>query len=179
MWQRCISKKSDKFQPFICTLLTLNLLFLHKDELWSYLGKKQKQRWVFIGFEVESRFWINVELGSRTTQSATKRGSGIKKYLKPFSADKPLKIATDNTPLTKTPCNRYSPSHLMGIYKSLSSEFISDEWPWKVFCQRHGGKFYRKIAKYGLHRTVQLNLETACVLLATNIIRRLQKQSER
>jgi len=94
-WQRCISKKSDKFHAFICTLLTLNLLFLHKDELWSYLGKKQKQRWVFIGFEVESRVWINVELGSRTTQSATKRGSGIKKYLKPFSADRPLKIATD------------------------------------------------------------------------------------
>jgi hypothetical protein len=47
MWQRCISKKSDKFHAFICTLLTLNLLFLHKDELWSYLGKKQKQRWGF------------------------------------------------------------------------------------------------------------------------------------
>jgi IS1 family transposase len=94
-WQRCISKKSDKFHAFICTLLTLNLLFLHKDELWSYLGKKQKQRWVFIGFEVESRFWINVELGSRTTHTATKLVSGIKKYLKPFSADRPLKIATD------------------------------------------------------------------------------------
>ena len=78
MWQRCISKKYDKFQPFICTLLTLNLLFLQMDELWSYLGKKQKQRWVFIGFEVESRFWINVELGSRTTHTATKLVSGIK-----------------------------------------------------------------------------------------------------
>jgi len=33
MWQRCISKKSDKFHRVICTLLTLNLLFLHKDEL--------------------------------------------------------------------------------------------------------------------------------------------------
>ena len=90
MWQRCISKKYDKFQPFICTLLTLNLLFSHKDELWSYLGKKQKQLWVFIGFEVESRFWINLELGSRTTHTATKLVSGIKKYLKPFSADRPL-----------------------------------------------------------------------------------------
>ena len=64
--------------------------FLHKDELWSYLGKKQKQLWVFIGFEVESRFWINLELGSRTTHTATKLVSGIKKYLKPFSADRPL-----------------------------------------------------------------------------------------
>jgi len=52
--------------------------FLHKDELWSYLGKKQKQLWVFIGFEVESRFWINLELGSRTTHTATKLVSGIK-----------------------------------------------------------------------------------------------------
>ncbi len=74
----------------INALLTLNLLFLHKDELWSYLGKK-----LFIGFELDSRFWINVEPGSRTTQSATKWVSGIKKYLKPFSADKPLKISTD------------------------------------------------------------------------------------
>ena len=94
-WQRCISKKSDKFHTFICTLLTLNVLFLQMDELWSYLGKKHKQLWVFIGFEVDSRFWINFELGSRTTQSATKLVSGIKKYLKPFSTDKPLKIATN------------------------------------------------------------------------------------
>jgi IS1 family transposase len=94
-WQRCISKKSNAFHSVICTLLTLNLLFIQMDELWSYLGKKQKQLWVFIGFEVESRFWINFELGSRTTHTATKLVSGIKKYMTLFSANKPLKITTD------------------------------------------------------------------------------------
>lgn len=93
-WQRCISKKSNSFHSFICTFLVLNLLFLQMDELWSYLGKKQKQLWVFIGFEVETRFWINFELGSRTTYTATKLVSGIKKYFKSL-ADKPLKITTD------------------------------------------------------------------------------------
>lgn len=93
-WQRCIRKKSNIFHSFMCTLLTLNLLFLQMDELWSYLGKKQKQLWVFIGFEVESRFWINFELGSRTTHTATKLVSGIKKYFKSL-VDKPLKITTD------------------------------------------------------------------------------------
>jgi len=123
MWQRCISKKSDKFHRVICTLLTLNLLFLHKDELGSYLGKKHKQRWVFIGFEVDSRCWINVELGSRTTHTATKLVSGIKKYLKPFSADKPLKIATDKLAAYKNALQ----SLFTCIYKSLSDGLISDE----------------------------------------------------
>ena len=31
-WQRCIRKKADQFHRFICTLLTLNLLFLQMDE---------------------------------------------------------------------------------------------------------------------------------------------------
>ena len=35
-WQRCISKKSNRFHRFICTFLALNLLFLQMDELWSW-----------------------------------------------------------------------------------------------------------------------------------------------
>jgi len=47
-------------------------MFIQMDELWSYLRHKNNQLWVFIGFEVDSRFWVNFELGSRTTHTATK-----------------------------------------------------------------------------------------------------------
>ena len=95
IWQRCISKKVNNFHSFMCLTLPLTLLFLQMDELWSYLFKKEKQLWVFIGFAVESRFWLNFELGSRTTHTATKLVKGIKKYLGVFLPDKPLKITTD------------------------------------------------------------------------------------
>jgi IS1 family transposase len=94
-WQRGISKKSEQFHLVMCLAVQLNLLFLQMDELWSYLTRKQRQLWVFIGFEVESRFWINFELGSRTTHTATKLVKGIEKYLGAFSIEKPLKITTD------------------------------------------------------------------------------------
>lgn len=94
-WQRCMAKKVEKFHHFICLTLTLQILFLQMDELWSYLFKKQRQLWVFIGFEVESRFWLNFELGSRTTYTATKLVAGIKRFLKSYPLDKPLKISTD------------------------------------------------------------------------------------
>jgi IS1 family transposase len=94
-WQRCMSKKVRRFHELICTLLTLNVLFVQMDELWSYLGNKRKQLWVFIGFEVESRFWLNFALGSRTTHTATKLVTGIKKFLNSNFPDKPLKITTD------------------------------------------------------------------------------------
>jgi hypothetical protein len=113
-WQRCISKKSDKFHTFICTLLTLNLLFLHKDELWSYLGKKQKQRWGFIGFEVDSRVWINVELGSRTTQLATMADAMILEWVKKIK-DKATS-ATDLNTLQED---------LLGMYGDLPTEDLT------------------------------------------------------
>lgn len=94
-WQRCMSQKVNHFHQLICTLLTLNVLFVQMDELWSYLGKKRKQLWVFIGLEVGSRFWLNFELGSRTTYTANKLVVGIKKFIKSDFLDKPLKITTD------------------------------------------------------------------------------------
>ena len=94
-WQRCVCKKVNNFHSFMCLAIPLTLFFIQMDELWSYLSSKQRQLWVFIGFEVESRFWINFELGSRTTHTATKLVTGIKKYLGVFSLDRPLKITTD------------------------------------------------------------------------------------
>jgi hypothetical protein len=43
------------------------------DELWSFLRNKKNQLWVFVGFEVDSRFWMNFEC-----QTAWKNGQGIR-----------------------------------------------------------------------------------------------------
>jgi len=94
-WQDAISKKANIFHDLICLTMTLSMLFLQMDELWSYLGKKYKQLWVFIGFEVESRFWINFELGSRTTFTATKLVKQINQYFDVRLLVKPLKVTTD------------------------------------------------------------------------------------
>ena len=51
------------------------------DELWSFLRNKHVQLWVFVGFEVDSRFSMNFELGSRTTHTATKLVTRIKHYI--------------------------------------------------------------------------------------------------
>jgi len=67
IWQKSMSNKASLFHEMLCLKVTLTVFFLQMDELWSYLRSKSKQLWVFVGFEVESRFWINFELGSRTT----------------------------------------------------------------------------------------------------------------
>ena len=65
------------------------------DELWSFLKNKNSQLWVFVSFEVDSRFWMNFELGSHTTHTATKRVTQIKRYLGKLSRINPLKVTTD------------------------------------------------------------------------------------
>jgi IS1 family transposase/DNA-binding CsgD family transcriptional regulator len=95
MWQRSVSKKTNIFHDFICLSITLTVMFIQMDELWSYLRHKNNQLWVFIGFEVDSRFWVNFELGSRTTHTATKLVKQIKHYIGILSRVIPLKITTD------------------------------------------------------------------------------------
>jgi IS1 family transposase len=51
------------------------------DGLWSFLKNKNNQLWVFVGFEVDSRFWMNFELGSRTTHTATKLVKRLKDHI--------------------------------------------------------------------------------------------------
>ena len=41
--------------------IILTVMFIQMDELWSYLRHKNNPLWVFIGFEVDSRFWVNFE----------------------------------------------------------------------------------------------------------------------
>ncbi len=40
------------------------------DEIWSYLQKKKRQLWLFIILEAQTKFWVNFELGSRTSHTA-------------------------------------------------------------------------------------------------------------
>lgn len=94
-WQKGISKKSNDFHTFICLTITLALSFIQMDELWSFLGNKKKQLWVFIGIDVTTRFWLNFELGSRTGHTATKLVKGIKGFMNNVLSDKPLKVTTD------------------------------------------------------------------------------------
>jgi len=60
-----------------------------------FLRNKNSQLWVFVGFEVDSRFWMNFELGSRTTHTATKLVTRIKHYIGKLSRINPLKVTTD------------------------------------------------------------------------------------
>jgi IS1 family transposase len=94
-WQRGVSKKANLFHEVICLLIPLTVMFLQMDELWSYLKNKNNRLWVFIGFDVDSRFWINFELGSRTTHTATKLVTHLKRYLDKRPRIHPLKITTD------------------------------------------------------------------------------------
>ena len=93
-WLINMSKKSNLFHKMMCKNLTTVLSFIQMDELWSFLKKKKRQLWVFIGFDVDSRFWINFELGSRTNHNAKKLVTGIKAWLK-NSVNQKLKITTD------------------------------------------------------------------------------------
>ena len=94
-WQRGVSKKANVFHDVICLSITLTVLFIQMDELWSFLKNKNSQLWVFIGFEVDSRFWMNFELGSRTTHTATKLVTRINHYIGKLSRVNPLKVTTD------------------------------------------------------------------------------------
>ena len=45
-------------------------MFIQMDEIWSYLKKKKRQLWLFITIESKTKFWVNFQLGSRTSHTA-------------------------------------------------------------------------------------------------------------
>ena len=95
VWQRGVSKKASVFHHVMCLSIILTVLFIQMDELWSFLRNKNSQLRVFVGFEVDSRFWMNFELGSRTTHTATKLVMRINHYIGKLSRINPLKVTTD------------------------------------------------------------------------------------
>ena len=116
-WQRSISKKANVFHENLCLTIMLTTFFLQMDELWSYLGSKNKQLWVFVGFEVESRFWINFELGSRTTYTATKLVKQIKQYFTNHYSQSHSKLRLINWQPIKMRLNRCWVTPIMFTYK--------------------------------------------------------------
>lgn len=76
--------------------MTLAGLSIQVDGLWPYLKNKNNQLRVFVGFEVESRFWVNFEVGSRTTHTANKLLKRLKRYIGNLPRAVPLKVSTDS-----------------------------------------------------------------------------------
>ena len=99
-----VSKKASVFHNVMCLSITLTVLFIQMDELWSFLKNKKSQLWVFVGFEVDSRFWMNFELGSRTTHTATKLVTQIKHYIGKLSRLNPVKVMSGNA----SKCGKYA-----------------------------------------------------------------------
>jgi len=93
-WLSAIGKKSEQFHLFICLTIKLKLVFLQLDELWSYCLAKYRKLWVFIGFEVSAKFWINFELGSRTQRTACRLIKQIRD-VGDFSQKRVLRVTTD------------------------------------------------------------------------------------
>jgi IS1 family transposase len=78
-WQNAIGVKSQSFHNFACTVIGIIIQFLQMDELWSYVKNKENQLWAFIGLESKTKFWVNFELGSRTTCTANRLVKNIKR----------------------------------------------------------------------------------------------------
>ncbi len=70
MAKSIIVKSVKVFTLSLCTLIGLTLMSLQMDEIWSYLQKKKRQLWLFITLEAQTKFWVNFELGSRTSHTA-------------------------------------------------------------------------------------------------------------
>ena len=80
-WQSALGGKAKSFHISICILLKLCIGSLQMDEIWSFLGNKVKQLWLFAGIEPDTKFWLHFELGSRTKHNATKLVAGIRRVI--------------------------------------------------------------------------------------------------
>ena len=67
---------------------------LQMDEIWSYLQKKKRQLWLFITLEAQTKFWVNFELGSRTSHTAHRLLRNLV-ALMPHGFDHFLLVTTD------------------------------------------------------------------------------------
>jgi IS1 family transposase len=89
------------------------------DELWSYLTRKTCQLWVFISFELASRFGLGFELGSRTTPTANRLIAQFKRFGN-WMGEKILKGTTDKLAAYKNALEKQftnRPYHYLQIVK--------------------------------------------------------------
>lgn len=57
-----------------------SIKFVLLSELWSFIGNKSHQLWVFIAIDAPTKFWINFELGSRTNNTASRLVLQLKRF---------------------------------------------------------------------------------------------------
>ena len=93
-WQKALGQKCQSFHLALCTLIGLTLMSIQMDEIWSYLQKKKRQLWLFITLESKTKFWVNFELGSRTSHTAHRLLGNIV-YLMPWGFEHFLLVTTD------------------------------------------------------------------------------------
>jgi IS1 family transposase len=93
-WQTAIADKCASTHIFYCFTIGLVCSFLQLDEIWSYINNKTRQLWGFMAIEVESRFWIGFELGSRTTYTANKMLAFVAKAISSKTREI-VKVTTD------------------------------------------------------------------------------------
>lgn len=93
-WQKALSQKSKSFHLALCSLIGLTLISIQMDEIWSYLKKKKRQLWLFITIESKTKFWVNFELGSRTSHTAHRLLCSLV-YLMPWGFQHFLLVTTD------------------------------------------------------------------------------------
>jgi IS1 family transposase len=118
-WLSAIGHKAEQFHVFICLAIQLNLFFVQMDELWSFIGNKSHQLWVFIAIDAPTKFWINFELGSRTNNTASR----LVLQLKSFSSlpkGTIIKFTTDKLAAYKNALQKHFveiPYHYLQIVK--------------------------------------------------------------
>ncbi|WP_019503399.1 IS1 family transposase [Pleurocapsa sp. PCC 7319] len=93
-WQKALSYKCKSFHLALCSLIGLTLISIQMDEIWSYLKKKKRQLWLFITLESKTKFWVNFELGSRTSHTAHRLLKNLV-YLMPWGFEHFLLVTTD------------------------------------------------------------------------------------
>lgn len=93
-WSEAINEKSRHWHIWLCSTIGLIISFLQMDELWSYVGKKSNQLWVFAAMDVPCRFWIAFETGKRTTKSAKRLVDKVYQ-LGDWAPHRLLRISTD------------------------------------------------------------------------------------
>ena len=93
-WQKALGQKCESFHVALCTLIGLTLMSIQMDEIWSYLQKKKRQLWLFITLEAQTKFWVNFELGSRTSHTAHRLLRNIV-CLMPWGFEHFLLVTTD------------------------------------------------------------------------------------